>query len=92
MSLRAAAFVLGRRSNLRIVEGDCFGQEQVRPRNDIVRWRVRKTIFLRTKNILKVNDDKQKSRLMKVGFFATYPKFYSLLSALPTAGTGKAMV
>jgi len=34
-SLRAAALVLWRRSNLRVVEGDCFGQEQERPRNDV---------------------------------------------------------
>ena len=43
MSLRAAALVLPwhrppgqvwRRSNLHVVEGDCFGQGQERPRND----------------------------------------------------------
>jgi hypothetical protein len=40
MWLRAAAFVPGQRSNLRIVEGIASGEEQVRPRNDMIRWRV----------------------------------------------------
>jgi hypothetical protein len=45
MSLRAAALALGRRSNLRIVEGIASGEEQVRPRNDIVFFVVRKLYF-----------------------------------------------
>jgi hypothetical protein len=48
MSLRAAALGLWRRSNLRISEGIASGEEQVRPRNDMVRWQVREIIFLRT--------------------------------------------
>jgi len=34
VALRAADLVPWRRSNLCIIEGDCFGQEQERPRND----------------------------------------------------------
>ena len=36
MSLRAAALVLWRRSNLNIAEGIASGEEQEHPRNDIV--------------------------------------------------------
>jgi hypothetical protein len=35
MSLRAAALVLGRRSNLGILQGIASGKKQDRPRNDI---------------------------------------------------------
>ena len=48
MSLRAAALGLWRRSNLRISEGIASGEEQERPRKDMLRRRVREIIFLRT--------------------------------------------
>jgi hypothetical protein len=48
MSLRAAALGFWRRSNLRISEGIASGEEQERPRKDMVRRQVREIIFLRT--------------------------------------------
>jgi hypothetical protein len=57
MSLRAAALVLGRRSNLGIHEGIASGEEHTcpggrcqgeRPRNDIVSPGVKELVFLRT--------------------------------------------
>jgi hypothetical protein len=56
MSLRAAALgfpcterrTVWRRSNLRIIEGIASGEEQVRPRNDMVGKQVKEIIFLRT--------------------------------------------
>jgi hypothetical protein len=47
MSLQAAALGFWRRSNLRISEGIASGEEQERPRKDMVGRRVRETIFLR---------------------------------------------
>jgi hypothetical protein len=48
MSLRAADFALWRRSNLHISKGIASGEEQERPRKDMVRRQVREIIFLRT--------------------------------------------
>jgi hypothetical protein len=47
MSLQAAALGFWRRSNLRISERIASGEEQERPRKDMVGRRVRETIFLR---------------------------------------------
>ena len=49
--MRAAALALGRRSNLRISEGIASGEEQERPRKDMVGGRVREIIFLRTLSV-----------------------------------------
>ena len=48
MSLRATALGFWRRSNLRISEGIASGEEQGRPRNDMIGERVKEIIFLRT--------------------------------------------
>ena len=47
MSLRAAALGFWRRSNLHISEGIASGEEQERPRKDMVGGRVREFILLR---------------------------------------------
>jgi hypothetical protein len=44
--LRAAALGFWRRSNLLIAEGIASGEEQERPRNDMILEKVRKLIFL----------------------------------------------
>ena len=48
MSLRATALGFWWRSNLYIAEGIASGEEQERPRNDMILVRVRELIFLQT--------------------------------------------